>query len=655
MQTVEMVMLIVSCFVMLLYFKSHNYEWKECLLAVVCFLPILFFSLNMMTEIVTADEPTYMPAVTDIVAIKNMGGVAEKFINQYKMSQMIIGTMFLCIPQSLKSQMGTSDIWVLYKSIHWIVSFIIVLITVHIFDKYILKGEKRRKLISVAILGALLGLPLSCLLFKVTNYDGLSTYLIILGYIMLWAGIKESKVLMGVLSIVVMGLGVMEKGPDLPYWMLGIVIFTFYQIKELKTVGRKISTAGISVIVAVFASIVSSFCYFGITHLLQGGFYRELLLNDILYSFTGTLGNISFLAELAKTPVWALMLMIMVMVTCAIALEEIMSLISRKVETLDLLLGISVGILSIVVVVGVVAAYLLPVRVSPFLAIEEGCYNQGYAFNSVVNHFGAKTYLGHIMSRFAYVCAVIMANYPSIVIIILGGIAVIFCKKMYDERTLVGALMLGGFFAILFVFVLLDLPTDARYYSVPLIMIVVICAYFCGLYIPSNYIRRIAIIGVFVLYCIEMLLYMPNVKAFSPVWLCHDDEYNKEIRTGVVHAGEVMFWGEEIALGGRKIQNLVEEDGVYAPENITVYSNYGITWPGNPGYQIYKIGKATEGYLFDETAYYLLNKFMLYRDTVPKFIYEVSPVLTIEHKGEVGAWIYRGDQLTDYKEWFEAY
>lgn len=56
-------------------------------------------------------------------------------------------------------------------------------------------------------------------------------------------------------------------------------------------------------------------------------------------------------------------------------------------------------------------------------------------------------------------------------------------------------------------------------------------------------------------------------------------------------------------------------------------------------------GKDAAELRFDKKAYYVINKFWIFRGAIPSYIYEVEPVAEISYKGEVGAWVYRGDQI----------
>ena len=130
------------------------------------------------------------------------------------------------------------------------------------------------------------------------------------------------------------------------------------------------------------------------------------------------------------------------------------------------------------------------------------------------------------------------------------------------------------------------------------------------------------------------------------------------IRTSekALHTPEKSFYGARtLRFVGGGIDRIVKEEGLYEPDEITILSNYGAGWPSNPGYNLYFLDRYEGEICFDDKTYFIFNKFKLYRADVPDFIHEVDPVYTVNFKGEIGTWVYRADQLSDYKEWFEQY
>ena len=109
-----------------------------------------------------------------------------------------------------------------------------------------------------------------------------------------------------------------------------------------------------------------------------------------------------------------------------------------------------------------------------------------------------------------------------------------------------------------------------------------------------------------------------------------------------------MFWGEEMAIAGNIIDSKIDSNEI---KTTSIYSNYSNCWPGNNGYRLRSIYNSD--IVLSKENYYVFNKFRLFRGEQPTFINEVEPFAVILYKGEIGAWIYRGDNLIDYADYFE--
>jgi len=317
----------------------------------------------------------------------------------------------------------------------------------------------------------------------------------------------------------------------------------------------------------------------------------------------------------------------------------------NKNSMTTLLLKIDGALLLLLSIGGVIGAYCVPAKLYPYVQIEEGAYVAKASFDDLVYTYGAKTAFGHLCGKFIYQWATIVSNYPVAMLLILVVIGILLLIRQHDESLLICSLFLSAALGLLVLYAIASLPSEAKYDSYP-ILVISLMGIYLFYYYSSDFLSKKHVLTLgYLLYIIEMLCYVPNVKSFSPIWLWHDQQYNKTIRTGEMYAGETMFWGEHVAIAGNVIREL--EKGENA-DDIVIYSNYGFTWPNNPGYTIEFVGwKEPSDLRFDDNAYYLLSKFALFRGEIPQYIYDVEPLYTIEYKGEIGAWLYRGDQLNE--------
>ena len=657
MSYIETLMLIFALIVLTFFEYKRGFSKRQIVISMLILVPVLFFSLNMLTDAVTIDEPQYINLITNIKHLKAYDN-AYKMFKQYKLSQLFVGTEFLVISKIINHDLSQHQLWAAYKILHWSSLFVVILFIVHCFDKWLARYEKNRFFMDIAVLSVLLGLPLSCLILKINNYDAFGAYFIVLGYILLLSGVKHNKNCLFYLSGLTVALGVMEKGVNLPYWLLDIVLICYFSTKNNKLWREKLLNGTLISAKCVAVSVGANSVYYLVTYILQDGFYINLHTSDIFNSFVGTLSNFG---SLPVKPYFIVILMTLTFPFLSSAIDFIISSLDAKgYNTVKIFLNTDALMLLFIMVSGVLGAYFIRAMKSPFVPIKEGYYLPKFLFNDTITHYGAKTFIGHYFCKICNSCGVIMLNFPVIVVAIILGVLVICIKKLYDKKAFEVSVLIFAMIAILFVFNLLDCPMYGRYYAVPILMTVIISIYLCGMYFsPIKRAAFMRIIALFLVYCIEMAMFIPNVKVFSPLWLWHDSSFNTKIEKGVSYVGAVFLWGEEISICGKAIDSIVRSEGKYSPEEITIYTYYGHTWPSNPGYQILltrdmvKEGEKIMDFKFDDKSYYIINKTKIYRYDLPEFIYDVKPVYSLGYKGETGVWVYRGDQLAQYSDWFE--
>ena len=81
-----------------------------------------------------------------------------------------------------------------------------------------------------------------------------------------------------------------------------------------------------------------------------------------------------------------------------------------------------------------------------------------------------------------------------------------------------------------------------------------------------------------------------------------------------------------------------------------LYSNYGNRSLGEKNATFIR-NELTRDH-FTKDTWFSLSRFMIYRSTIPDFIYNIEPFFRIQFRGMTAAYIYRGDQLVDYMEFF---
>lgn len=312
------------------------------------------------------------------------------------------------------------------------------------------------------------------------------------------------------------------------------------------------------------------------------------------------------------------------------------------------------------IITAVWASFFLPQYISPYIPIENGFYQSHYKANGVIYHYGAKTAVCHILSVIAFNYAVCINALPTLYILpVILYIIIIFKKKSYQANWI--DIIIFCCFLVPIGFSVMGQPAVARYYA-PIMNMATIC--FISIVInhySDNIINilqlsrvklKILLIAIYIITISEIYIYSPNIVCFSPIWHIYSTDIRQNVRLGCKYAGEAFSWGEEFALAINKI--LLKEQS----ENIsskTFYSNYGLTNLHYPNLNAIHINSIATGNTFpswNDNEYFILTKSVLYRSPVPTFITEIKPFDTISYKGEICTWIYTGNQLKDYKEYF---
>lgn len=657
----ELGIFLIAIFLLIIQYHSFGYDIKKIIFWCIILMPFIYFSVNMVTEIVTADEAKYELRFTNVSNIKNLP-LPLKVIYEYKFSQFTLGTLFWLIPDQIKDILSGASIWKIYKTTHYFIFYTLSLLIMRVWHYWIFDNNgKRRRIGENAVLITLVGLPLSCLLIKVTNYDAGSTYPAILGMSLIWAAYRledERKAIIGTLCT---AAGVMDKWTALPYWGICVVLYSYMVIRKIEKWRYKIVHTMRTIGISYISALILSYFYLLYAYIQQDGLCANINWGMVAFSFeyavramiTGNV-NIDYVNADAysKDAIWYVFILYILLVVCTLTLEFMMRLSEKHKISANIALNhVQKNCLVFGIVGGVICTYIFSCRISPYLAIRPDYYMSTDEFDGWTYHFGARTFIGHFIAKLCYMCATIICNYPSAILFMLVISVCLAIKHGNDDRMTICNLSYISGIVLLILYVIAGLPSDARYYSFSILIIVLGSIYTCYLYYNGTKLKNIFGLSLIILWILEMFTYAPNIKAFSPIWVIHDKSFNESVRKGEWYAGEVMFWGENVALAGHKIRKIVDLDDEISYSDVTIYSDYGNIWIENPGFSIRDLG-TYDGSGFDKKTFIVLNKFALFRNDIPSFLESVTPVETVSFKGEIGAWIYRGDQLEGYEEYF---
>lgn len=661
------VVLITICFYTMVIEKD-NYNMGKFIVLFLSICPIVLFSIIMVSDTITADEYQYMDVIVDMSNILEQPAVASKLMLQYRTSQMIFGTIFKLIPRVYYNNLDKTNLIIIYKLLHWILFYIVgLLICTVIYKKYLLhKSENIYKKIMAWLVTfyMVLGLPMTISVIKVCNYDATNVMFATLGIALIGTYVlsvleknnsNEKYALLGILCCV---MGCLDKWSSAIYFMIGAILYCFADLVKENTF-QFVHILRKSLISVAKVVLIGLFCgwinleYIKI-FLVNGGLYEDIKFGHIAFSYTN-LFSIVFEGAAAQVSGYAIQyigLLCLLILICTIFLYAMFHIIYRGKNTyrggVYCLGGI---ILLVVIVLGICGSYFVPQRMHPYDMLKEGELSASTLWGQY--HYGAYTIFSHKLLQCVYAFATILSNLPTAAcMMLLAGSILIIRKRNSLELWYMFVIM--ACIAVVIILACMDQPSDPRYFGVPILCAVLsiwVAIYNEGV-ISIKFEKRVLTV-VLVMGCVwnmELAVYQPNIKIFAPIWLVRSQDFNQSVRLGQWYAGEAMSWGEELALAGKKINTLVRDNEI---EDVTIYSNYGITWLKNPGYVLKHMGEVDEFTKFDATSYFVLTKKALFRmPELPPFITEVEPVTTVEYRGEICSWIYSGEQLLEYKDYF---
>ena len=287
MNSMEVIMMAFVVIVLGFYYLKEAYG-KYTLPWILFSIPMLYFSINMVTECITADEYQYMTAFIDIENIANHTE-PMKVIYEYRISQMIFGSVFKLVPYSIKNTLAIDSLVRVYKMVHWFFFFGIVLLISSIWRNNILEKNTNSikfRIIDNIILYSLLALPVSCLIMKVDNYDASNVYFAVLGFSAIIAAEKKERMGYAYLGIVAATFGCMDKWVGCLYWCICVALFIYLGIQRNDFGCRnKFFYALKYCLVAIAIAVGISWINLLYLDILSGGLCVKINFGNILFPF----------------------------------------------------------------------------------------------------------------------------------------------------------------------------------------------------------------------------------------------------------------------------------------------------------------------------------------------------------------------------------
>jgi hypothetical protein len=637
----------------------------ELILTLLCCIPAAYLTSCGCVRFLSWDE-SYI--FYDIVNFRT-GPIAQWSNGAFRTSITLWGPLFSAI-QSLTHT--TKDVTlVLVKVVHLITG--VFLITILIDQLHTVFFPKTRQSIFHAIMfNTVMFLPVTSLALKTLNYDMFSMLLGVLGTIMCIAGIGNRSKLRIFSGIIILTLAAHEKliaSPLLWTGMIASVSTLSWPDKKstFTTFTTRIITCSLTIPAISFLVIVLSFIYVNITHessvpgftaqqmflAYTSSFWPLWNLLHIGPSFFNNSVNTSLISELI-TVLKGFLIITCIVFTSSIALVTLLKFItSRKLYTAIpriniVILKLIFTALSAVILTGIIAGYTLNARIWPLTSIPDGYYIPSATFNDIALQFGAKTAIGHTLFSAAWACAVFINALPTAILflMLLGGIINIRSQERYSVNS---SILLLNLFTLLcictpVVYGVVQLPIYSRYFNLfllgPLLSLVPLSIKWYDTR-PKRFLF-LFIFG-FLFTVIESSPFQPFVAAFHPVWSNCSSAINNQPSPGDVTPW-YPGWGEELPCAFKQITENFSND----TQKIRLYHNFPsalIRPPENIVTSAMPKGQGKLPYRYSDHDFYILSRNGTSTYSYIPFPYKIHPLFTIENRGFVKAWVFRGSDL----------
>lgn len=657
------IMLFLSSLVIGLYYIKNGYK-RYTIFYWLLTLPIIYFSLNYIDQAQTIDEIQYINAFSNMYAIERGTKYWFKGTYQYRISEIFSGTICLLVRKFF--DLSETRMILVYKYSHYALYLGVVLIIAQIWKKIYAYEEQsiRYRISNAATLMVLIGSPISCLLLKVCNYDAGCVLFGIAGLSFIILADKHENVKIAFVGTIVASLSCLEKWGGLPYWCVCAAAVGAIAYKKTKKIKN--------LIIADLTVIISSYviCWFSLIYirLLQGQGIVDINIGAALFplfimvKFFLSYGPINNeeIGAYDNIALPCIMFLIVAIIAFALIIECFRKLYDKYHKN-RLLRIFCTSVLLCIVSGAITACFIVARQQYPFIDIPDGIYVPNASMNGTTCFYDVKTAFGYYLASAFYALATCIANMPTtyMVVFVLACAIFIGMKKVRDDEY---GLFLTGVFGLVLpiLYVWSGTPATPRYFGVSILLMQILSIYILGKYVETNRLNgikcvrwgiKIGAMVCYVLILVEMCLYTPNYTSFAPIWLYRSNEFKTSVRQGEKAVGESMMWGEDLAIAGNEIRDLLGKDVDYS--QYTIYYSYGREWIKNPGFNIKSMRRGLDNLSWTENDYYIFTKFRIYRKEIPEFIFDLEPDITVSNNGEIAVWIYRGDRIREYSSYFE--
>jgi hypothetical protein len=616
----------------------------KALLLTAAVLPAVFLALESTTQFMTIDASRSLFPETAFVEHSNLRQFES---GAFRTSEMLllplVGVFRHFGSDSYRLAMGL-------KAFHWMAGFL-CLLAIHRVSRFFIEYHTGLFFVVFFYIGLLL--PTNSLALKVYNYDKLSLFLAVLGVLLMARAIKEPAGRTATLGLISLALAAQEKLIAAPFLWIALPLFVYLRTNTGRRNGLW-RDGLISTLVAVATVLVVHLLPVAVIGLASGNGLpvRTALkpLLSVVWPLTQTAVGIPRVAY----PVGLLLLCLFFTFSGSLLLHTVANRFRGKTPLLlrpsNPLVTLARFAVPVVFIIGVAWTYRGEILLGPAAAVPDHLYQPAHSFNNLFWHYGAASPLSHLFHSVAAYLAVFVHCLPSVIWLMIFCSCWIGRKIRPPGSDPVGS---NGLLVLIFwmsllspvFFAVTQMPPAGRYFNLFLYLLVLIALLRTFNGVRRAGVKRAAAAVAALLLVWEVLAFRPLFGAFAPVWA---HETDKQFHTAAApgRLGAIMRWtgwGEEVMLAGRRIEDRCRPAGC---DGIRLYWAYPGSWLQPAAIARGRIAAITgpAAPAYNQQEYFVVNRSAVIQKMVV-FPEGVDPVDTIDFRGYIQAWIFRGDDL----------
>ena len=667
----EIAFLLIAEICLLLYLRLQFKSWRTALILSTLALAPIYLSLERASQFLTTDG-RYMIQETLNLRSSNL---LQWLQGGFRTTDASLGPLAALLLKSFP-QIPMVQAKIVLKNLHWLSGFALILWIHSLLNRHFISSSNKTLFFVIFAYTAFL-LPTNNLALKVFNYDLLSMLMGIIAILYIVIGIRLKDRKSALFAVVLAFLGTHEKLIVSPILLFSISVYGFLscvtdaKIRQEKLIGSLL----LGVATALAAGFVSMVIVAGFRGwAVSNSFF--LSISDPFVSWTWPIikflfGNqnfhstayLSILILITLSTIYALSLALILIYGFINDRPDILTRWNGKIFKANNILVIYV------LVLGVVSTYHVDAYWAPHFPINPEHYQPLGELNRNILHFGAPSFLRHMISSLGYSYAVFVNAVPSAYW--LCFIALLFIRRYRRGEINIDLgveILLTTTLLLPLVFALCQIQVANRYLNLALFLLALIISVKTTESLVANSLKKGTVFLAFfaIILALEVLPFRPVYAAFRPIWSHYPDSVTPVV--GKINPSWIG-WGEELMLAGQILEkhhdlaSNSQNSGV-PPRALNLYTVYPGEWlttnkkiktsllPLPLG--IEKIPKtmqmndslSTDGSLYTESDFYVINRSSIVQRYCD-FPTEVKPSFVISFRGFIQAWVFRGNQIKE--------